>query len=98
MGGDGSGRSGERPTVADSETNKDQRAKTKDKANARPAGEAMFSLPAEMSAAGRGELAQRWLGHNIARDCRSRPERERRSFTASFVLSPCRYMPLRSPF
>ena len=98
MGGDGGGRSGGRPTVEDSVTNKDRRAKTKDKANARPAREAMFSYPAEMSAAGRGQLAQRWLGHNIARDCRSRSEMKRRSFTASFVLSPCRYMPLRSPF
>ena len=90
MGGDRSGRSGGRPTVEDSVTNKDRRAKTKDKANARPAREAMFSYPAEMSA--------RSLGHNIARDCRRRSERKRRSFTASFVLSPCRYMPLRSPF
>jgi len=64
MGGYGSGTSGGRPTVEDSETNKDRRAKTKDKANARPAREAMFSYPAEMSAAGRGQLAQ------LARDCR----------------------------
>jgi hypothetical protein len=35
MGGYESGTSGGRPTVEDSETNKDRRAKTKDKANAR---------------------------------------------------------------
>jgi hypothetical protein len=36
MGGDQSGRSGGRPTVEDSETNKDRRVKTKDMVNARP--------------------------------------------------------------
>jgi hypothetical protein len=45
MGGDGSGRSGGRPTVEESETNKDRRAKMKDKVNARPAREAVFGHP-----------------------------------------------------
>jgi hypothetical protein len=37
---------------------------------------------------GPAEPLRHWISlHNIARDCRSRSERKRRSFTASFVLS-----------
>ena len=45
------------------EANRDRRAKTKDKANARPARDLLFSLPVELSAAGRLNVARAVARH-----------------------------------
>jgi hypothetical protein len=83
------------------ETNKDKRAKTKEKANARAARDVMFSYPFAMSEEGRLDTAMtiaRWLADNhlIAVDYAiHKPGRkgDQRNFHCHFLLSTRRITP-----